>query len=86
MHQFTIRGFDGELLRRLNLLASTEGLSLHQAVLKLLRRGVGLEDGNATFLIGSGIDKYAGVWSESDASEFEKGQADFEAIDAEMWT
>ena len=38
LNQLTIRGFDGELLRRLNLLAKSEGLSLNQAALKIMRR------------------------------------------------
>ena len=37
MKQLTIRGFDDELIRRIRAVAREEGLSLNQAVLRLLR-------------------------------------------------
>ena len=86
MNQLTIRGFDGELLRRLNILAQSEGLSLNQAALKMMRRGAGMERGERSFGIGESIHKYAGIWSEQEAQEFEQATASFEQIDKEMWT
>ena len=45
MQQLTIRGFDKELVSRIRRLADREGISLNKAVLKLLRRGAGLGEG-----------------------------------------
>ena len=42
MKQLTIRGFGDDLTRRIQRLANREGISLNQAVLRLLRRGAGL--------------------------------------------
>jgi len=85
MHQLTIRGFDGELLRRLKVLADSEGLSMNQAALKLMRRGAGLERGGKSFAIGDAINKYAGVWTGDEAQEFDDAIRPFGQIDPDMW-
>jgi hypothetical protein len=85
MNQLTIRGFDPELLRRLEILAKSEGLSLNQAALKLMRRGAGLEKSGRHYDVKEGIAKYAGVWSQEEFQEFERATAGFEQIDQEMW-
>lgn len=85
MTQLTIRGFDPELVRRLQMLAEREGLSLNQAALKLMRRGAGLEPTTGSFEIGNAIEKYSGVWSEAEAREFREATRDFDRIDPDMW-
>ena len=62
--QLTIRGFEPELLRRLELLAGKQGVSLNQAALRLMRMGAGLESAVQDFEIGGSLDKYAGVWND----------------------
>ena len=42
MNQLTVRGFDDELRERIRRLAQSDGSSLNQAALKLLRKGSGL--------------------------------------------
>lgn len=86
MNQLTIRGFDKRLDRRIRELARREGLSLNQAVLKLLRRGAGIEDGAPdSRTVGSSLDDLIGTWSDEEAREFNAAVADFEAIDEGMW-
>lgn len=85
MSQLTIRGFDGELLRRLQSLADSEGLSLNQAALKLMRRGAGLERAQNSFEIGDAINRYAGIWSDEEAREFRDATRGFEQVDEDMW-
>jgi hypothetical protein len=85
MNQLTIRGFDGELWRRLTVVAEREGLSLNQAALKLMRTGAGLETTSSSYAIGSRITKYAGVWDESEARQFDRDTQAFSELDPEMW-
>ncbi|MBT9584877.1 hypothetical protein IV102_16150 [bacterium] len=83
--QLTIRGFEPELLRRLELLAGKQGVSLNQAALRLMRIGAGLESAVQDFEIGPSLDKYAGVWNDQDYEEFTRATQEFELINPEMW-
>ena len=57
MKQLTVRGFDDELSASLRRLAKSEGISLNQAALRLLRKGAGLTDskGNPN-VVGHSLD------------------------------
>ena len=84
-HQLTIR-FDDELAHEIEELARREGLSRNQAVLRLLRKGAGVEAGpEGEDAIGSSLDWFVGSWSEEQAREFDEAVADFESIDEELW-
>ncbi|MGH9465396.1 MAG: hypothetical protein ACRD0X_07080 [Thermoanaerobaculia bacterium] len=87
MTQLTVRGFDPELEAEIRRLAARERLSLNQAVLRLLRRGAGLED-EATAdagRIGGSLDHLAGTWSRDDERAMAEVEADFERIDPGLW-
>jgi hypothetical protein len=84
--QLTIRGFDKELAQRIERLARIEGISLNQAVLRLLRKGAGLgERKEDVDVVGSSLDHLIGTWSAEEAEEIERAVADFEEIDESMW-
>jgi hypothetical protein len=83
--QLTIRGLEGELARRVRALARAEGISLNQAVLKLLRIGSGLEEQPGARTIGHALDDLVGTWSEEQAREFDEAVRDLESIDEEIW-
>ena len=88
MAQLTIRGFDKELERRIRELANSEGLSLNQAALKLLRKATGLEGdgvGRTVDCVGAALDHHIGTCSAEEARELLEHVADFEVIDEEMW-
>ena len=86
MKQLTLRGFDKELERKLRELAKSEGISLNQAVLRLLRKATGLSPvGDSANLIGSALDHLFGTWTDAEADELMERVADFEQIDDEMW-
>ena len=86
MKQLTIRGFDEELAHRIERLARIEGISLNQAVLRLLRKGAGLgERKEEADVVGSSLDHLIGTWSAEEAEEIERAVADFEEIDESMW-
>lgn len=84
-HQLTIR-YEDDLAREIEDLARREGLSRNQAVLRLLRKGAGIEEGaREEDVIGSSLDWFVGSWTEEEAREFDEAVTDFEAIDEELW-
>ena len=86
MKQLTIRGFDEELTLRIKRLALNEGISLNQAVLRLLRKGANLgEKTDKSDVVGSSLNHMIGTWTEKEAEEIERAIADFEEIDDSMW-
>jgi hypothetical protein len=86
MSQLTVRGFDEDLEREIRRLADHEDISLNKALIRLLRRGAGLdEDGSSRDRVGTSLDHLAGTWSDEQAREFEGIQRDFEGIDPELW-
>lgn len=67
MRQLTIRVADAELERRILALAEEEGLSVNQAVVRLLAKGAGMPHGKQqTSTIGDSLDDLAGTWTESE--------------------
>ena len=84
--QLTIRGFDDELALRIRRLANREGLSLNQAVLKLLRRGAGIGQGKGVAdTVGSSLDHLIGTWTPEEADEMDKALQSRASIDEAMW-
>ena len=79
MRQLTVRGIDPELAERISRLAQREGVSLNQAVLRLLRRGAGLADEQGSIdTVGSSLDRFIGSWTREQADEVDRALKDFE--------
>lgn len=86
MNQITVRGFDDNLNASLHRLAKQEGISLHQAALKLMRKGAGLADSaERTDTIGFSLDRLMGTWTATKADELDCALEEFEAIDGSAW-
>ncbi len=86
MEQLTIRGFEEELTLQIRKLARNEGISLNQAVLRLLRKGAGLSGKKERpDVVGSSLDDFIGTWSAKETEEIKRAVADFEEIDEKMW-
>lgn len=87
MTQLTIRGFDEQLEKEIRRVAEREGLSLNQAVLRLLRRGAGIGEERPPHAdrIGDSLDHLAGTWSDAEARAMAEVEGSFEQIDAELW-
>ena len=87
MHQLAVRGFDDELSTAVHRLAKTEGISLSQAALRLLKKGAGptasKENPNA---IGTSLDDLLGVWDQDEADSFDTALEIFETVDESAWT
>ena len=86
MNQLTVRGFDDELSAGIQRLAKSEGISLNQAALRLLRKGAGLtqETGGAN-TVGSSLDHLIGTWTQEEADELDAALKHFETIDETLW-
>lgn len=85
--QLTIRGLDPELERAVRHLAEREGLSLNQAVLRLLRKGAGLgRSKGEEDVVGATLDHLIGTWSDEEAREVMAAVADFEVVDHGLWS
>lgn len=84
-HQLTIR-YDDRLAREIETLARREGISRNQAVLRLLRKGIGIEQpGGGGDVVGESLDWFIGSWSDERARELEAAISDFDRIDEELW-
>ena len=86
MNQLTIRGFDEQLQRQIQQLASREGISLNRAVLKLLRLSTGIGDeANRLDTVGNSLDHLIGTWTAEEMAEMEPALEDLSQIDEAMW-
>lgn len=85
MDQLTIRGFEPDLEEKIRELARAEGISLNQAVLRLLRKGACIERSRKRTGIGNGLDDLAGTWTADEEREFLEAVRPFDAIDEEFW-
>ena len=86
MNQLTIRGFDEELASRIRELARREEISLNRAVLRLLRRGAGLGEGNRDAdTVGDSLDHLIGTWTEDELSEMDRALEDLSRVDEAKW-
>jgi hypothetical protein len=87
VQQLTVRGFEPELAECIRRLAQQERISLNQAVLRLLRRGAGLDgDQAAADTVSSSLDHFIGSWTRQQADEMDRALEDFEGIDESMWS
>ena len=83
MNQLTVRGLGNDLADRIKGLARREGTSLNQTALKLLRKGIGLEEASeGTDTVGSSLDHLIGTWTQAEAGELDLALEDFEVVDA----
>jgi hypothetical protein len=79
--QLTVRVVDEQLEARIRDLAEREGLSLNQAVLRLLRKGAGLEERPRQDAVGSSLDALIGSWSEREAEEVDRYVRELDAVE-----
>ena len=85
MKAITIRGIDSSVSEKLKQVAKTEGKSVNQLVLDLIRQNVGMQKKKKFTLQHNDLDHLFGKWS---LSEFEKIQGFVDSqrnIDSELW-
>jgi hypothetical protein len=78
--QYTIRGISGRLDKKIREIASTEGKSLNETVLGILKSGVGLSENPVRY---TDLDCLAGSWVHD--PEFDKAIEEMDRIDPELW-
>mgnify|MGYP001186365747 FL=1 len=80
MKQLTLRNIDADIAGELETMVREEGLSLNQAALKLLRRG--LNSKNCELQpIGNSLEWFIGSLSAEEASEFESATESTRRVD-----
>lgn len=84
MGAMTIRGLDDMTMKALKDKAKQEGSSINAALLKILRKELGVEKKRHT-VVYHDLDHLAGTWDRKDFAEFRKNVEDFEKIDEKMW-
>lgn len=85
MANISVRGLEPATLSKLKALAKQEGTSVNALVLRLLARGVGLEQEKPRYQRYEDLSELAGTWSQEEAKEFEANTAPFGNIDPEQW-
>lgn len=86
MQQLTVRGFDAALVDQIRRLANREGISLNQAVLRILRRGAGLSaPRGGPAVVGASLDHLIGTWTSDEADVMDRALEDLARIDESMW-
>jgi hypothetical protein len=87
----TIRDMPPELERRVEAMASEEGMSLAQTVIRLLLRATGLREpdgpgeGHNRMERQHDLDDLAGTWDAEEVAEFERALAAQRRIDPRVW-
>jgi hypothetical protein len=86
MKQLSLRGFDPEVEKKIRETARKEGISLNRAVIRLLRKGAGLEQGSKRLdVVGDSLDHLIGRWSEAKSKQFLKTMESLRQIDGAFW-
>ena len=86
MDQLKVTGLGNELYATLDKLAKSEGISLNEAALKLLRSGAAsAEVREHSDKVGSSFDHLIGLWTDQEADEFDAALQDMEIIDESIW-
>jgi hypothetical protein len=84
MKAMAVRGLDDDTIAALKEKAKQDGSSVNAALLKSLRKGLGIDKKKHTSVY-SDLDYLAGTWDKKDYKEFRKNVEDFEKIDDKMW-
>jgi len=80
MPQYTIRNVPVSLDRELRERARRKGISLNDAVVEAMKRGLGLAD---TDVIYDDLDDLIGTWKRDD--EFDRTIAEQDKVDTDAW-
>jgi plasmid stability protein len=78
--QYTIRGVSDRLDARIRERASKEGKSLNEAVLEVLKTGLGISENQVRY---TDLDDLAGTWVHD--PEFDRAIEEMDRVDPELW-
>jgi plasmid stability protein len=78
--QYTIRGVSDRLDARIREGASKEGKSLNEAVLEILKTGLGINENQVRY---TDLDDLAGTWVND--PEFDRAIEEMDRVNPELW-
>ena len=78
--QYTIRDVPGQVNEALRIYAAEEGVSLNQAAVDILAKGLGVTGREEVY---HDLDHLAGTWVED--PEFDRAIEEMDKVDPEMW-
>ena len=85
MKVITLRNIPPEVARRIEERSARSGLSLNKAVISLLEEGLGVSGFGAPSVRHDDLDDFCGIWTDEQASEFDRALADQRRLDPELW-
>lgn len=84
MGQITLRGIDPEVEKKVRKISKSTGKSLNRVIQEIIYQQIG-SDQKGKSPASQSLRKYAGGWSEKDASDFYEAIKLFDQIDETMW-
>ena len=82
MKSLTIHKLEAELAKAIEELAKSTGLSQNKVIKQLLRKALGIDHPREPR---RDFSEFCGLWTKSEAEEFEAAVIGFEQIDENMW-
>jgi len=82
MKSLTIHKLDSDLVKAIEQLAFSSGLSQNKTIKKLLRKALGLDENSDKR---PDFSEFCGIWTEDEAAQFDEGLKEFEKIDESLW-
>lgn len=82
MKSLTIHNIDPDLVKAIESMAHSTGLSQNKVVKNLLRKALGL---NRKKEPRQDFSAFCGIWSKEEAEAFEAAVQSFEQIDKDLW-
>jgi hypothetical protein len=85
MKAVTIRGVDDDVAEKLKVYAKSQGKSINQVILDILKTGVGLKKDKTYSREYDDLDNLFGRWSEVEFNDINAGIEQGRQIDPEIW-
>ena len=85
MKTVTVRGVDADVAEKLKAYAKTQGKSINQVILDIIKTGVGLKKDKTFSREYDDLDGLFGKWGEDEFNEISARIDQQRQIDPEMW-
>lgn len=84
MNQLTLRQIPESVEKKLRMTAAETGQSINKTIITLLEKALGI--GKKQYRQKKrDLSRFAGLWTKTEAEEFEKNSLVFEQVDPEVW-
>jgi hypothetical protein len=82
LKQFTLRGIDPQIEKKIRFLANERQQSINQVLVTIIHQSLGKGKKSSR---AASLERFAGGWSEKEAADFNRAIQVFEQIDEEKW-